>query len=522
MAKRTIKAGVADQTVDVFIMDSTSTSGAGLSGLVYNSSGLKCYYRKGATGAATALTLATQTVGGAHSDGGFVEIDATNMKGVYRLDLSDTIVAATPWVTIYLYGATNMAPVVLELEVVSVDPFDTVRYGLTALPNAAAEAAGGLYTRGTGAGQINQDANGRIDANLKAAAGTNVTLDANNALNVSTKYVGGTLQTAGDLASMITAVDDYVDTEVAAVKAKTDNLPASFPTNFASLAITVGGAVTAGTVSDKTGYSLSQAFPANFSALGINVSGHISRVTLADTITTYTGDTPQTGDSYAKVNDGTIGLAAIKGYVDDIGVAGAGLTALGDTRLAYLDAAVSTRLAAASYTAPDNASVTAVKAKTDNLPVDPADASDIAAAFGTVNSNLSTVAGYIDTEVAAIKAVTDKLNTALVLDGAVYQFTTNALELGPAGGGGGGGGSGPGADQVTLTINDETTGDPIPDAQVWITSDVGGLVTVAGYDSTNADGEVVFMLDNGASYYLWMQKDGHQSIRARAFTAVAD
>jgi hypothetical protein len=37
-----------------------------------------------------------------------------------------------------------------------------------------------------------------------------------------------------------------------------------------------------------------------------------------------------------------------------------------------LDAAVSTRLAAAGYTAPDNAGVTAIKAKTDNLPSDPA------------------------------------------------------------------------------------------------------------------------------------------------------
>lgn len=37
----------------------------------------------------------------------------------------------------------------------------------TALPNAAAEAAGGLYTRGTGAGQINQQANGQIDSNLE-------------------------------------------------------------------------------------------------------------------------------------------------------------------------------------------------------------------------------------------------------------------------------------------------------------------------------------------------------------------
>lgn len=52
---------------------------------------------------------------------------------------------------------------------------------------------------------------------------------------------------------------------------------------------------------------------------------------------------PQTGDSYAIVNSGTHGNAAIKGFVDDIGVAGAGLTALGDTRLANLDATISSR-----------------------------------------------------------------------------------------------------------------------------------------------------------------------------------
>lgn len=53
--------------------------------------------------------------------------------------------------------------------------------------------------------------------------------------------------------------------------------------------------------------------------------------------------------------------------------------------------------------------VAAIKAKTDNLPSDPADASDISAAFGTVNSTLATIATYVDTEVAAIKAKTDNL-----------------------------------------------------------------------------------------------------------------
>lgn len=50
-----------------------------------------------------------------------------------------------------------------------------------------------------------------------------------------------------------------------------------------------------------------------------------------------------------------------------IGAAGAGLTAIGDARMAFLDIAVSSRLASASYTAPDNTSTTAIKAKTDQL-----------------------------------------------------------------------------------------------------------------------------------------------------------
>jgi hypothetical protein len=44
----------------------------------------------------------------------------------------------------------------------------------TALPAVAAEAAGGLYTRGTGAGQINQAANGQVDTNTTTWGGTAV------------------------------------------------------------------------------------------------------------------------------------------------------------------------------------------------------------------------------------------------------------------------------------------------------------------------------------------------------------
>ena len=148
--KRFIKKASTDVTVEIFIQDSSSTTGAGLTGLVFNSAGLACYYVR-PLAVAAALSLVTQTVTGAHTDGGFVEIDATNMPGVYRLDLSDAIVATgKDNVSVMLEGATNMAPVLLEIQLTDIDVNDAVRAGLTALPNAAADAAGGLVISDAG------------------------------------------------------------------------------------------------------------------------------------------------------------------------------------------------------------------------------------------------------------------------------------------------------------------------------------------------------------------------------------
>jgi hypothetical protein len=64
------------------------------------------------------------------------------------------------------------------------------------------------------------------------------------------------------------------------------------------------------------------------------------------------------------------------------------------TELARVDAAISTRLASASYTAPANSDITAIKAKTDNIPASPAATGDIPTA-----------------DITAIKGKTDLLNT---------------------------------------------------------------------------------------------------------------
>lgn len=117
---------------------------------------------------------------------------------------------------------------------------------------------------------------------------------------------------------------------------------------------------------------------------------------------TCTGMAPVTRTIELYRRDTTSGNTALvdaNGRVDVIKVAGTTQTA-GD--LAAMITVVDDFL---------DTEVAAIKAKTDNLPTDPADASDIAASFVTVNATLSTIAGYVDTEVAAIKAKTDNLPT---------------------------------------------------------------------------------------------------------------
>lgn len=114
-----IVKGATSQSILIFVPDSSSTTGAGLTGLVYNTSSLVCYYKRGATGSVTSVTLATQTNAGAYSSGGFVAVDGTNMPGVYRLDLPDAVCASgAEYAYVHLKGAANMVPVTVRVDLV--------------------------------------------------------------------------------------------------------------------------------------------------------------------------------------------------------------------------------------------------------------------------------------------------------------------------------------------------------------------------------------------------------------------
>lgn len=96
-------------------------------------------------------------------------------------------------------------------------------------------------------------------------------------------------------------------------------------------------------------------------------------------------------------------------------------------KLDNLDATITSRLASAGYTAPDNAGIAAIKLKTDNLPSDPADASDI---LNATNALASAIAGVqsdtdnIQTRLpAALTGAGNMKSDALAVDGSTNAAT---------------------------------------------------------------------------------------------------
>lgn len=192
---------------DLFIQDSSSSTGAGLTGLAYNSGSLTCYYHRNTASSATAVTLADMTLG-TFTSSGFKQVDSTNMPGIYSFCPPDAALASgAQTVSFLLKGASNMAPYAFQIELTASDVQDGTRLGLTALPNAAAEASGGLITRGTSTGQLSVSSgqvilqsgtgtgqldftSGVVKANVTQFGGTNATSSAGRP-EVNTSHIAG-------------------------------------------------------------------------------------------------------------------------------------------------------------------------------------------------------------------------------------------------------------------------------------------------------------------------------------------
>lgn len=101
--------------------------------------------------------------------------------GEYYVELTASEVSC-PGVAAIHYRSAAAIPNSTYFKCVKFDSNDSVRLGLFALPNAAAEASGGLITRGTGTGQLNVSS-GSIG--ILAATHSGVTIDGVNRVNSS-------------------------------------------------------------------------------------------------------------------------------------------------------------------------------------------------------------------------------------------------------------------------------------------------------------------------------------------------
>jgi hypothetical protein len=262
------------------------------------------------------------------------------------------------------------------------------------------------------------------------------------------------------------------NSDVAAIKAKTDNLP-SDPADESLLE----AAITAAVPSVPTALAIADA------VLDEATSEHQTAGTVGKALTDAggSGTPPTVAQIRAEMDSNSTKLANLDAAVTSR-LASSGYTAPPSaasnasavrtelsTELGRVDAAVSSRLASASYAAPDNAGIAAVKAKTDNLPSDPADESLLEAAIASVTATVDF------TEV--LEAIAG-IEVGASNDGRVpwsYVLTS-------------------------------ATDEPIEDAAVWVTNDEAGHCVLAA-GSTDENGSVTLLLRPG-TVYVWARKHG--------------
>jgi len=280
MAKDIRKFAATSNMVRVFIADSSSTTGAGLTGVVYTSTGLVIdliadnsatayHYKSAATATIEDITTIGTFAAPTALNCRFKPVDATNFPGLYEIQFLDGVFddASCKALIGRVAGVTNMAPTFFEIQLVAFDPQDAVRLGLTALPNAAAEAAGGLYTRGTGAGQIKQDANGRVDTNVRALLDTAwLTPAVAGTPDVNMKLAGGGTVANG-------AIPNAVAGAANGLFIAGTNAPVTITGSGSALTLTSTGANGSGLIVTSHGFGSALRLLGGSTGVGLNIAG---------------------------------------------------------------------------------------------------------------------------------------------------------------------------------------------------------------------------------------------------------
>lgn len=370
-----IKRGSTSVRRLIFIADSSSTTGAGLTGVAYNTSGLVAYYFAGDLSNEVQITLASATLG-TFTSGGFVEVDATNMPGWYEVGIPNAALDGGNEVAIQYRGAADMVPVNIYIELDTVD-YQTDAFGAALASNYTSTRAGYLDKLNVSGTLAHSD-----DASTYKATG----FSTHSAADVVTAMGTGTFLTG---IPWNASWDAEVQSECS------DALTSYDPPTYTEL------------------LNLVRLMVRKDSGVASDLSSVISDIN---------ADLGSGGGNYTLQNDS---LEALRDRGDAAWITATGFSTLDASGI---------RTAVGLSSANLDTQLGAIVADTNELQVNQgnwltADISGLATAAA-----LATV----DTVVDGIKAVTDKVDTSLESDGASgYQFTTLALENAPAGGGGG-------------------------------------------------------------------------------------
>lgn len=194
------KLGATSQILQIFVADSSSTTGAGLTGLTNSSSGLTAYYHRDTDTTATAISLVTMTVG-TFTSSGFKEIDSTNMPGWYQFCPPNAALASgAASVGLHLKGATNMAPLPIEIDLDA--QVDVTSWNGTAVSSPATAGIPDVNVKNMN--NVAATSITTVNANQGTTQPLNFTGTGGSALTkADTIDIGGTAQTARDIGASV-------------------------------------------------------------------------------------------------------------------------------------------------------------------------------------------------------------------------------------------------------------------------------------------------------------------------------
>lgn len=247
-------------------------------------------------------------------------------NGWYYVELSATEVDTVgPIVVRYKSANTTERGVVCQ--VVPFDPYDTVRLGLTALPNAVAAASGGLITFGTSTGQLNVDGSGNGYADVREWLGTAPNALTSSRVDVSVGAIAANAITATAINTGAITAAKFAAGAIDAASLATDAVAEIVD------AVWDEDIVAAHSTADTAGLILSQLTKRSVTWATAVVSGSMLDQLADDGTASY----DRTTDSLQAQRDSVSSSISISGTVSDAGatatdfdVAGSGISSSDD------------------------------------------------------------------------------------------------------------------------------------------------------------------------------------------------